>query len=54
MIRLWLSNRVRGYDLASEPQTLEALQNAFITVRFIHIMYSFYLHAKANVLEAAA
>ena len=25
----------------------------FTVARFIHIMYTFYLHEKANVLEAA-
>ena len=47
---------MRGYDLTSEPQTLEALQNAFILTyccEFIHIiMYIFYLREKANALEA--
>ena len=30
VIRLRLINAMRGYNLISEPQTLEALQNAFI------------------------
>ena len=29
---LWLIKATRGYDLTSKPQTLEALQNAFILV----------------------
>ena len=42
-------NAIRGYDLTSEPQTLEALQNAFILICCCKI----YLHERANVLEAA-
>ena len=44
------------YDLASEPQTLEALQNVFILIivaRFTHVMHTFYLREKVNVLGAA-
>ena len=29
---LWLIKATRGYDLTSEPQTLEALQNTFILI----------------------
>ena len=45
---------MRGYDLTSEPQPLEALQNAFIVIYgseiypYVHILFTW----KANVLEA--
>ena len=43
-----------GYNLNSKPQTLDLLQNAFILIsRFIHILYTFSLREKENVLEAA-
>ena len=58
MTKPWLINVTRGYDLNSEPQTLEALQNAFILIYrcdiYPYIMYIFYLLEKANVLKAAA
>ena len=52
MIRLWLINPTRGYDLTSEPQKLEEL-SWLIVARFIHIMCAIYLREKANFLEAA-
>ena len=47
---------MRGYDLTSESQTLEALQNVFILIYRCEIypfMYTFYSREKANFLEAA-
>ena len=32
VIKLWLINATRGYDLTNEPQTLEALQNVFTLI----------------------
>ena len=32
VIRLWLVNATRGYNLTSEPRTIEALQNVFIFI----------------------
>ena len=32
MIKFWWINAMRGYDLTSVPQTLEALQNTFILI----------------------
>ena len=31
-MKLWIINATRGYDLTSEPQKLEALQNVFILI----------------------
>ena len=49
---LWLINAARGYDLTSEPQTLEALQNAFILIYRCNIDPC-YLHIEASVLKTA-
>ena len=48
---------MKGYNLNSEPQSLKALQNAFILIYicdvYPYIMYTSYLREKANVLKAA-
>ena len=43
MTRLWLINTTRAYNLTSEPQTLEALQNPFILIDRWEI-YPYYVY----------